>query len=291
MTGGSGFLGAHLVRALVARGDRVRVPVRTQVAAARVRGLGARPVFDESWSRGLALVFHTAERTTGPHRALYEANVTATARLLTAVGGARLVHVSSDAAVQTGAPLRQATECAPLQPDSPSAYGASKARAEQLVHAADLDAVVVRPRLLWGPGDPVLLPGLLDAVRHNRFAWVDGGRHLTDTTHVANAVHGLLLAADRGHRGETYFVTDDDPVAYRHFVADLLAAEGLAPEPRTLHPAQARTLALGRDPLAHWQAAHECTLDLSKSRAHLGYRPRQSRPQALSGLRSFNTAA
>ena len=69
-------------------------------------------------------------------------------------------------------------------------------------------AVSVRPRLVWGAGDTTLLPGILAAVESGRFAWIGGGGHRTSTTHVDNAVEGLLLAAERGRHGEAYFVTD-----------------------------------------------------------------------------------
>lgn len=147
------------------------------------------------------------------------------------------MHVGTEAALLAGAPLIGVDEAAPLRPDSRSSYAASKAAAEQLVVAANgehLETVVLRPRFVWGAGDTTVLPELTRAVQRGRFAWLGGGRHLTDTTHVDNAVEGLLLAAKLGRGGEAYFVTDGRPVVFRDFVTDLLATQRIAAPTRSL---------------------------------------------------------
>ena len=98
-----------------------------------------------------------------------------------------------------GEPLVNVNEDAPLRPDSKALYPATKAMAEQAVRDANGDGfetVVVRPRLVWGPGDTTILPALAAAIERGRFAWIGGGRHLTSTTHVDNIVEGLVLGAD-----------------------------------------------------------------------------------------------
>ena len=154
-----------------------------------------------------------------------------------------------------GQPLVQVDETAPLRPDSPAHYPATKAMAEQRVRAASGDGfetVVVRPRLVWGPGDTTILPGLVDAVRTGRFAWIGGGRHLTATTHVDNVVEGLLLGAERAARARP----TSSPTASRSSSASsstrLLATAGVTPPDRE-HARRAwpaRRLALLRGRLA-----------------------------------------
>ena len=126
-------------------------------------------------------------------------------------GVRRFVHVGTEAALLAGEPLVEVDERAPLRFDSPALYSSTKARAEEAVIEANrngLETVVVRPRFVWGRGDTTLLPAMTEMVRAGRFAWVGGGRQRTSTTHVDNAVEGLVLAAQRGAPGGVYFVTD-----------------------------------------------------------------------------------
>ena len=217
-------------------------------------------------------------------------------------GVRRLVHVGTEAALLDGRALVNVNEDAPLKPDSPQAYPATKALAEQVVRDADgegLQTVVLRPRLVWGPGDTTILPGLLDAVRSGRFAWIAGGRHMTSTTHVDNVVEGLVLAAEHGRPGSAYFVTDGEPVVFREFVERLLATQGVTPPDREMPAWLARIAApaaegawrLLRRPgappitrLALWLASLECTIDISRARGELGYVPVRTIDDGLAAL-------
>ena len=137
-----------------------------------------------------------------------------------------------------GEPLVQVDETAPLRPDSKAPYPATKARAEQAVRDAQ------RRRLRDGRPAAALRLGRRrydaaardgrDGRGRGRFAWVGGGPNLTATTHVANAVEGLVLAAERGAAGEAYFVTDGEPVVFREFVSALLRTQGVEPPDRNL---------------------------------------------------------
>lgn len=197
VTGGSGFIGSHLIRRLVARGDTVRALSRSDRSDHQLHELGAEPVRGslgdvESLAAAMAgadLVFHVAARTSGGTREqFWSDNVTGTAHVIAAARRStarRLVHVGTEAALMAGRPLVQVDETAPLCPDSRAPYAASKAVAEQLVRDAngsDLETVVLRPRFVWGDGDTSVLPGIVDKVRSGRFAWIGGGRQLTDTT-------------------------------------------------------------------------------------------------------------
>jgi nucleoside-diphosphate-sugar epimerase len=201
-----------------------------------------------------------------------------------------------------GRPLVGVDETAPLRPDSPALYSATKARAEEAVVAANqagFETVVVRPRLVWGAGDTTILPGLIAAVRSGRFRWIGGGRHLTSTTHVDNAVEGLVLAAQHGRPGRAYFVTDGEPVVFRDFVSRLLATQGVVVPDREAPAAVVRLVATvaeaawrvlplpGAPPvtrLAYWLSALETTLDISRAGEELGYRPVRTRDEGMHEL-------
>ena len=315
VTGGSGFIGGRLVRRLVDEGRTVRALARSEKSAAKVAELGAEPVpgdLDDpaaihAGAEGCELAFHAAAAVLewGPREEFVRGNVTGTENVLLGCregGVRRLVHVGTEAALMTGQPLVQVDETEALRPDSSAYYPATKAMAEQRVRAANdegFETVVVRPRLVWGPGDTTILPGLVGAVKSKRFSWIGGGRHLTDTTHVDNVVEGLLLGAEKGRSGEAYFVTDGEPVEFREFVTRLLATQGIEPPERNTPPFVARAAAplmegvwrlLRRESappvtrLAVWLSSLECTIDISKARSELGYEPVITREEGLRAL-------
>lgn len=316
VTGGSGFVGGRLIERLRGDGYTVRALARSTAAAERVGAHGAEPVRGDladveamrAGAEGCELAFHAAATLGdwGKREDFERGNVEGTANVLRACSDAgvrRLIHVGTEAAVLAGQPLVQADETSPLRPDSPALYSATKARAEQLVLAANRDSfetVVVRPRFVWGTGDTTVLPTIVELVRSGRFSWIGGGTHRTSITHIDNTVQGLVLGASRGRPGNVYFVTDGEPVVFREFVTELLQTQGVAPPRRSIPRPVARALAVtsetlwrslplpGRPPLtrfAYWVSALECTIRIDKAREQLGYVPVRSRNEGLAELR------
>ena len=317
VTGGSGFIGGRLVRRLAEAGTRVRALARSQRSADAVAALGAEPVLGDlddpasmaAGADGCSTAFHLAAHLGqwGKREDFVRGNVTGTENALEAsrrAGVRRFVHCGTEAGLLAGEPLVNVDETAPLRPDSKALYSATKAQAEQAVRAASDDpfeAVVVRPRMVWGKGDTTLMPEMVAAAESGKLAWIGGGRHLTSTTHVDNVVEGLLLAAENGRAGEAYFVTDGDPTEFRTFVSELLSTQGVEPPTRSipswLGAAVAaggegawKLLPLGGEPpvtrLAYWLSAQECTIDISKARSELGYEPVVTREQGMAELRA-----
>ncbi len=317
VTGGSGFIGGRLIERLVAEGCSVRALARSDRSAATVEALGATPVRGEladptamaAGAEGCELAFHLAAHLGqwGRREDFVAGNVVGTENALEACRAARVrrfVHCGTEAALIAGEPLHEVDETAPLRPDSKALYAATKAMAEQLVRDADgdrIETVVVRPRLVWGPGDTTLLPGIAAAVEAGRFAWVGGGDQLTASTHVDNVVEGLLLGAERGSPGEAYFVTDGEPVVFRQFISQLLETRGVEPPTRSVPAGLAgavaaaaetawRLLPLGGEPpltrFAVWLSSQECTIEITKARTELGYEPVISREAGLAALRA-----
>lgn len=315
VTGASGFIGGALTRRLIAEGWTVRALARSDRSAGVVAGLGAEPVAGSledvaamaGGARDADVVFHAAAHLGewGVEADFVRGNVTGTANALAAArrGGARrFVHVGTEAALLAGEPLVNVDERAPLRPDSRALYSRTKARAEQAVRAADgdgLTTIVVRPRLVWGVGDTTILPGIVQAVRAGRFAWIAGGHHLTSTTHVDNVVEGLLRAAAAGRGGEAYFVTDGAPMEFRTFVTALLATQGVAAPSRSVPAPVARALAAtgelawtrlplkGEPPMTRlvlWLSSLETTIDITRARTELGYAPVRSVDDGMAQL-------
>lgn len=223
LTGATGFLGRHLTRLLVERGEALRALVRPGSDAGELLALGVEIVrgqlLDAAAVRdaaaGCERVFHLAGLVAHERRdraRLVEVNVEATRVLLGAVEpGARLVHVSSVAAIGP-APAREqpADESQPFPAFAERLpYAATKRAGERLVleaAAAGADAVVANPGFLLGPGDahrvstwPVqrYLQGTL------RFH-AAGGLSFADARDVAA---GLVALAERGRAGERYILT------------------------------------------------------------------------------------
>lgn len=316
ITGASGFVGGALTRALIADDWTVRALARSDAGAKRVEALGAEPVRGEIGSAaaiaagaaGCELAFHAAALAAewGSWTEFEAANVAGTANALSGcreAGVRRFVHVGTEAAHFDMQPLIEVDESEPLRPDSSVRYSATKARAELLVrggNGAELETVVVRPRLVWGADDATMLPGIAAAVEAGRFRWVDGGRHRTSTTHIDNTVHGLRLAAERGRPGDAYFVTDGEPVVFREFITELLATRGVTPPDRNAPKALLRAAAIGceaawhhlplpGDPpvtrMAYFLIANEVTIDTGKARRELGYEPVKTVEAGMAELR------
>ena len=316
VTGGSGFIGTVLLCRLRDEGVEARALARSESSVARVAASGAEPARGDlddidamaAGAEGCDVAFHAAAALGewGRREDFERGNVQGTRNALEAArraGVRRFVHVGTEAALMAGDPLVNVDETAPLRPDSKAHYPATKAQAEMAVREANgegFETVVVRPRLVWGLGDTTILPGLMEAVRAGRFRWIDGGRHLTSTTHVENTVEGLWLGATRGRPGEAYFVTDGEPVVFREFVTELLATQGIAAPDKEAPAAVARIAgpvleavwrALGRKSpppvtrLTYWLSAQECTIDISKARSELGYAPVKTREEGMAELR------
>lgn len=243
VTGGSGFIGRHLVGELVRQGRPVRALARSPAAAETVARFGAVAVRGELADRdlladgmcGCGTVFHSAARVAlwGDRADFLRDTVQGTENVVAAARAARvgcLVHVGTEAVLADGGPIIDADETRPLPARPNGPYPWSKALAERAVLAANgegLRTVSVRPRFVWGPGDIALLPRLAAAMRTGAFVWFGDRHHRMSTCHVANVVHGLLLAEARGRGGEAYFVTDGAPVDFAAFLTRLVATQGV----------------------------------------------------------------
>ncbi|WP_312320219.1 NAD-dependent epimerase/dehydratase family protein [Stenotrophomonas sp.] len=302
LTGGSGYVGRNLIRRLRRDGHVVRALVRSDAAATTVQALGAQPVrgdlLDPDIAQammGCAAVVHAAadtdHRNASPNQ--WQTNVEGTRNALTAARAAGVpvaIVISSESALTDGAPLCNAKEEHPYPARAPGNYGASKAEAERVALALSTPQFavkVLRPRFVWGRDNTTAVPYLLEAVRSGRFAWIDGGDYLTSATHVDNVCEAVQCALQRGAGGRIYHVTDGAPVPFRRLISAQLQAYGEDVPQKKVPRGVLRAIVAFDDllralrlplraPMTRQEfasSAVEVTLDDSRARRELGYRP------------------
>lgn len=242
VTGGTGFIGASVVRALVERGESVRVLVRAESDRRNLDGLPVELAIGDvrdatSVARamvGCRRVFHVAALYSfwAPASLVEAVNVDGTRTVLEAARAAgveTVVHTSSVATI--GAPLGGgvADETFALSPGQVvGAYKRSKVRAEQEALAAarrGLRVVIVNPSFPVGPGDIKPTPTgrvIVDFLNGRMPAYVQTGLNVVDVRDVAA---GHILAAERGKSGERYILGGVN-MTMRDLLAALARASG-----------------------------------------------------------------
>jgi nucleoside-diphosphate-sugar epimerase len=236
VTGATGFVGSHLVEALIDRGDEVTSLVRSPAKAQRVFPAKKPRLFPGSLSdpaavrtacQGADVVYHLAGLTAARNRTEFlTVNEGGTRAVVEAARDVapnlkRFVQVSSLAAAgptQRGRPL---TEDAPSRPISD--YGFSKLAGEQVVKAAGLPWTITRPPAVYGPRDVELRRVFSFARFGIRVVFGDGEQELS-LIHVTDLVSALIHAATATEPGHTYFTAHPEIVTSRQFVAEVHAA-------------------------------------------------------------------
>jgi nucleoside-diphosphate-sugar epimerase len=257
VTGGTGFIGSHLLDKLSALGEPARCLLRRKPRPRRLPA-GIEAAYGDLTSgegveeavRGADTVIHLA----GVTKALaagdyYTGNVRATETLLRALAGRalRLVHVSTLAAIGPsgdGTPVDEDAQPRPL-----THYGKSKLEAERLVRALAPGAVIVRPPVVYGPRDTDVLQ-VLRSISKGWMLEIAGGERWFSAIYVGDLVEGLL-AATRGAGGRAYFLAHPKPVSWSELGA--AAARIMARRPRVLRvpPSVAYAVGLGAEAWSH----------------------------------------
>ncbi len=202
MTGGTGFVGAHLLRKAVADGHHVRAltrtPRRDEPGVTWIEGALDRPESLARLLEGVGAAIHVAGLINGSPAAFHAVNAEGTTAMVEAARSAgvkRFVHVSTLAA---------------REPDL-SAYGGSKAEAERIVAASGLDWTIIRPPAVFGPGDRETLElfrmakrGLIALPPKGRFSVIhveDLCRLILAVIAAPETVHGTYEADDGRENG------------------------------------------------------------------------------------------
>jgi nucleoside-diphosphate-sugar epimerase len=327
MTGGSGFVGQHLLRRLSGEGHAVLALARSANAAGLIRAAGGEAALGDladltpggappRWTsvlNGCDAVIHVAARMEfwGPDAGFRRDNHVPTVALheaAAAAGVGRFVLLGA-ASVSSGSQRAAVVDENTDDGRPNNAYSRVKLATEQALLSAytpTMDTVVLRPPFIWGAGMTTVTE-LADLARAGGWTWIDQGRHVMDFIHVCNLAEAAELALTRGRPGGIYYVTDAAPMSIRDFMTPLLATQGL-------DVSQARSVPLGiaaplaamldggarlmRRPkppmLTNWLVTflgHDRSYDITAARRDLGYTPYVDLAQGLTEMSAAHTAA
>jgi len=309
VTGGGGFLGSAIVRMLHARGEDVRVLGRgnyphiadcvSRFFQGDIRDADA--VGDAC--RDVYTVFHVAAmpRIWGRRRDFESIHIDGTRNVIAACRECdvrKLIFTSTPSVVfgDGRESLCDVDESQPYPTRYLADYPRTKAIAERMVLEANGDSlltVALRPHLIWGPGDPHLIPRIVAAARAGKLRQIGGDDTLVDVTYIDNAAHAHALAADAlkpgaACAGRAYFISQGEPVQLWPWLNKILAAVGAPTITRRMSYGRAyrigamleiayRLLHLPGEPrmtrFLAAQLAHSHYFDISAARRDLGYEP------------------
>lgn len=235
VTGASGFIGSHLVDALIREGWSVRALIhRTPLAQTK----GVEPVTGDIGDRsvlaaaleGVDAVFHLASvlgSAVVGQEEFRRINVEGTALLLEearAKRSLRFIHVSSAGVIGSAPPGEAVNETFPPRPVS--IYDRTKLEAERMALAAassGMEVLVIRPGWAYGPRDRRTFK-LIKPIARGKLLFLPWGRAKQTPVYVDDLVAGILLATRFGRRGEIYHIAGEEILE----VAEIVAAIGRA---------------------------------------------------------------
>jgi len=313
VTGGGGFLGKAIVKRLVAAGENVRsisrnfYPELKSMGVDQIQGnIGDRSEVLNA-CRGIQTVFHVAGKPGiwGNYNDYYQTNVTGTENVIDACNHhhiSKLVYTGSPSVVFNGLDMEGVDESVPYPDRFHAHYPQTKAIAEQLVINASSDklrSIILRPHLIWGPGDNHLIPRII--AKSKRLKIIGSGKNLVDTIYIDNAADAHILAAENLAKkpeisGNVYFISQGEPILLWDMINAILKAAGLGPVTGSI-PKQTAWLAgaafeffykilhIKKEPPMTRFVAHELAtshwFDISAAKRDFGYSPRVSTKEGL----------
>lgn len=318
VTGGGGFVGSNIVRQLVEKGvecivlGRSSYPDLEAMGVTCFKGDIADSRFVEKSCKGVDALFHVAALAGiwGRWEDYYNVNVLGTENVITACrknGIPNLVYTSTPSVVFTGEDIVGGDERLPYAEKFLCNYARSKVMAEKMVLAENSETLrtcAIRPHLVWGPGDPHLIPRLLERGRSRQLKKVGKCRNVVDISYVENVAAAHLLAAENlettgSAAGQAYFISQGEPVNLWDWIDDLFRRmEVPAIRSRMSFPLAYTVGALleglhhffapGKEPrmtrfLAE-QLARSHSFSISKAQKELGYRVDVSTEEGMTRL-------
>ncbi len=252
ITGATGFVGGHLAARLVRDGHQVRALVREGSNTSKLKSLGAELITGDITNRdvvdravaGVEKVFHIAalfRQAKYPDSVYWQVNVEGTRNILEAGlkhKVKRLIHCST-IGVLSHIENPPADETYPYNPGD--IYQETKAEGEKLAlryyREKGLPTAVIRPAMIYGPGDLRLLK-LYKSIARKKFFMIGSGRTLAHFIYIDDLVDGFLLAAEKdGALGEVFIIADEHPLSLNELTG-IIAKELGTTIPRVHIPAK-----------------------------------------------------
>lgn len=303
VTGGAGFLGAKITKLLADAGHEVsvfsrnasgNVPEGVTAIDGNLRNADAvSDALEDSET-----VFHVAAKAGvwGKRKVFFGINLYGTRNVIKACklhGVKNLIYTSTPSVVFGSKPLEGADESTPYSARFLSYYAESKALAEEEVLNASgkgvLKTCALRPHLIWGKGDPHLVPRIIARAKAGKLRQVGEGQNEVDITHVNDAADAHILAFQNIEQaaGKAYFISSEK-VNLWDWINTLLEKHDLPRIERTISRGSAyrigaimesiwRALMLSSEPpMTRFVAENLATshwFDTSRARKDLGYTP------------------
>ncbi|MGB3975137.1 MAG: NAD-dependent epimerase/dehydratase family protein [bacterium] len=307
VTGGGGFLGSAICKSLAARKDQVISYSRgrhSHLQSFQVQHIQGDITDRRSLKKaaeGCDAVIHTAAKAGvwGSYQSFYRPNVVGTQNVISVcrdLSIRKLVVTSSPSVVFDGKDMEGVDETAPYPALWHAPYPATKAQAEKAALAANdayLAVTVLRPHLIWGPGDPHLVKRIVERGKSGKLKRIGTADKHIDSIYIDNAADAHVLALDRLEpgspcAGKVYFISNGEPVETWWLINAILKAHNVSPVNKTMPVPLAfaaagvmemiwKSFRIRSEPLLTRFVVKELTtshwFDISAAERDLGYRP------------------